>query len=344
MNPMRTPALLLLPLLLLVSAVLAGVGSDRAVAAKANPKAEAAGEEGPSRVAFGVYVLSIHNVDVSDDSYGASLFVWWRYDDPDFNPLRDTQFLNARQLRYENITDRQLDDNSFYVGAMAHAVITERWDISRYPFDRHRLTLVVETPLAADDLVLELDEADSGLAADALPPRWRMTDFRLVGSVNSYPSGFGRPEPVGTGFSRTTVVVDIVRDNAALLLGRFIGFFAAAVIAGLMYVVRPIDFGPRIGLAVCAVLSAIGNTFMLQSEFGHWTGIALSRQIAVITFVAIVVAIANAVATARCQETGREVAALRINRWVGIAASALYFGALAVMLLAAGTGDGGWSV
>ena len=41
MNPMRTPALLLLPLLLLVSAVLAGVGSDRAVAAKANPKAEA---------------------------------------------------------------------------------------------------------------------------------------------------------------------------------------------------------------------------------------------------------------------------------------------------------------
>jgi hypothetical protein len=76
---MRAPSLLLL---LLVSALLACLPLDVAAA-----KAKA--EEGPHRVGFGVYVLSIHDVEPGDDSYGASLFVWWRYGKSNFDPLRD---------------------------------------------------------------------------------------------------------------------------------------------------------------------------------------------------------------------------------------------------------------
>lgn len=325
---MRTPSPLLLVLMLISLVCL----SFDAQAAK---KAEAKAEEGPQRVAFGVYVLSIHDIDPADDSYGASLFVWWRYGKSEFDPLRDTQFLNARQLRYENITETQLEDDTSYVSAMAQAVINKRWDISHYPFDGHRLTLVVETPFAADELVLDLDQSDSRFAADALPPGWRMTDFRLVESIEAYDSLFGRPKPAGGGFSRGTVVIDIERDNAGALLGRFAGFFAAAAIAMLMYLVGPLDLGPRTGLAVCAVLSAIGNTLVLQPELGHGTAFALPRQIALITFVAIVVALANAVATARFHQAGHERVANRINLSAGIAASVLYLGAMAAVLLAA---------
>jgi len=334
MSVMRTPSL---PLLLLVFVLLACASFDAAAA-----KAKAKADEGPHQVTFGAYVLSIYDIDPADDSYGASLFVWWRYGKSklEFDPLRDTQFLNARRLRYENITERKLDDDTIHVSAMAQAVINKRWDISRYPFDRHRLTLVVETPFPADELVLALDQSDSRLAPDALPPGWRMTDFRLVASVEGYDSLFGRPGQVGAGFSRGTVVVDIVRDNAAALLGRFSGFFAAAVIVMLLYLLGPIDLGPRVGLAVCAVLSAIGNTLVLQPELGHGSGFALSRQIALITFVAIIVAIANAVATARFHQAGRHSVADRINLSTGIAASALYIGAVALVLLAAGTHDG----
>jgi len=334
---MRKPSL---PLLLLVFVLLACVSFD-AAAAKAKSKAKA--DEGPQRVTFGVYVLSIYDIDPADDSYGASLFVWWRYAKSklEFDPLRDTQFLNARRLRYENISERELDDDTTYVSAMAQAVINKRWDISNYPFDRHRLTLVVETPFAADELILALDQSDSRFAPDALPPGWRMSDFRLVASVEGYDSLFGRPGQEDAGFSRGTIVVDIARDNAAALLGRFVGFFAAAVIAMLMYLLGPVDLGPRTGLAVCAVLLAIGNTLVLQPELGHGTGFALPRQIALITFVAIVVAIANAVATARFHQAGRERVANWINLSAGIAASALYVGAVAVILLAAGGTDGG---
>lgn len=334
MSVIRIPSALLL-LLVLVS--LACLPFD-AAAAKAKSKAKA--EEGPHRVTFGAYVLSIHDVDPADDSYGASLYLWWRYGKSKFDPLRDTQFLNARRLSYENITERRLKDGTYYVSAMAQAVINQRWDISRYPFDHHRLTLVVETPFAADELVLDLDRSGSRFAPDALPPGWRLTDFRLIGSVEDYDSPFGRPEPAGAGFSRGAVVIDIARDHAGALLGSFAGFFAAAAIAMLMYLVRPIDFGPRIGLAVCAVLSTIGNTLVLPPELGHWTGFALPRQVALITLVAIVVAIANAVATARFHQAGRERVADRINLSAGIAASTLYLGAVAAVLLAASTHDG----
>jgi hypothetical protein len=57
--------------------------------------------------------------------------------------------------------------------------------------------------------------------------------------------------------------------------------------------------------------------------------------------VAIVVAIANAVATARFHQAGRQVVADRVNLATGIAASALYVGAVAVVLFAAGTDAGG---
>jgi hypothetical protein len=328
---MRAPSLLLL---LLVSVLLACLPLDGAAA-----KGKA--EEAPHRVGFGVYVLSIHDLEPGDDSYGASLFVWWRYGKSNFDPLRDTQFLNARSLRYENITERQLKDHSFYVSAMAQAVINKRWDMSRYPFDRHRLKLVVEVPFPTDEMVLDLDQSGSRFAADALPPGWRLTDFRLVGSVEAYDSAFGRPEPATSGFSRGTVVIEIARDDAGALLGRFGGLFAAAVIAMLTYLVEPRDLGPRVGMAVCAVLAAIGNTLALRPELGHWTGLALPRQVALITFVAIVVAIANAVATARCQQAGRERAADRINLFTGIAASTVYLGAVAIVLLAAGTYEGG---
>jgi hypothetical protein len=327
-----------LPLLVLVFVLLACASFD-AAAAKATSKAKA--DEGPQRVTFGVYVLSIYDIDLANDSYGASLFVWWRYAKSKFDPLRDTQFLNARQLRYENITERELEDGTRHVSAMAQAVINKRWDISSYPFDRHQLTLVVETPFPADELILALDQSDSRFAPDALPPGWRMTDFRLVASVEGYDSLFGRPKPDGAGFSRGTIVADIARDNAYALLGRFSGFFAAAVIAMLMYLLKPIDLGPRVGLAVCAVLSAIGNTLVLQPELGHGSGFALPRQIALITFVAIVVAIANAVATARFHQAGRQGVADRINLSAGIASSLLYLGAVAVVLFAAGADGGG---
>jgi hypothetical protein len=327
-----------LPVLVLVFVMLACASFD-AAAAKATSKDKA--DEGPQRVTFGVYVLSIYDIDLANDSYGASLFVWWRYAKSKFDPLRDTQFLNARQLRYENITERELGDGTRHVSAMAQAVINKRWDISSYPFDRHQLTLVVETPFPAEELILALDQSDSRFAPDALPPGWRMTDFRLVASVEGYDSLFGRPGPDGAGFSRGTIVVDIARDNAYALLGRFSGFFAAAVIAMLMYLLGPVDLGPRVGLAVCAVLSAIGNTLVLQPELGHGSGFALPRQIALITFVAIVVAIANAVATARFHQAGRQGVADRINLSAGIASSLLYLGAVAVVLFAAGTDGGG---
>ncbi len=335
MNVMRTPSLLLL---LLVLVLLACAPFD-AAAAKAKSKAKA--EEGPLRVTFGVYVMSIHDLAPADDSYGASLFVWWRYGKSKFEPLRDTQFLNARRLRYENITERRLEDGTYHVSAMAQAEINKRWDLSRYPFDRHQLTLVVETPFATDKFVLDFDKSDSRFALDALPPGWQMTDFRLVESVEAYDSQFGRTEPLDAGFSRGTVVIDIARDNSDALLGRFFGFFAAGVIAMLMYLAGPADLGPRTGMAVCAVLSAIGNALVLQPELGHWTGFALPRQIALITLIAIVIAIANAVATARFHQAGRERAAARINLSAGIAASALYLGAVAAVLLTASSyGDG----
>jgi hypothetical protein len=113
------------------------------------------------------------------------------------------------------------------------------------------------------------------------------------------------------------------------------------VIAMLMYLLGPVDLGPRVGLAVCAVLSAIGNTLVLQPELGHGSGFALPRQIALITFVAIVVAIANAVATARFHQAGRQSIADRINLSAGIASSLLYLGAVAVVLFAAGADGGG---
>ena len=64
MSVIRIPSALLL---LLVFVSLACLPFD-AAAAKAKSKAKA--EEGPHRVTFGAYVLSIHDVNPADDSYG----------------------------------------------------------------------------------------------------------------------------------------------------------------------------------------------------------------------------------------------------------------------------------
>jgi hypothetical protein len=47
------------------------------------------------------------------------------------------------------------------------------------------------------------------------------------------------------------------------------------------------------------------------------------------------------VATARCEQAGRERVADGINLFTGIAASTLYLAAVAVVLLGAGTYEGG---
>ncbi|MEP7329025.1 MAG: hypothetical protein ABI777_07420 [Betaproteobacteria bacterium] len=275
----------------------------------------------PGEVRIGVFLYSVQQIDIARHSFRASFNVWWRYHGDDFDPIGTLQIVNAQQTSVILGDRRKLPNGDTYVVARVETTIEQVLDTSRFPFDRHRLQIVIESLYEDDYLQYVVDTTASMLDLEVYSPGWQITDFSIHEERKKYHTDFGLPERTNDEYSRAIIEVTAEHVGWALVIDYFIGFITSILICLLAFLVNPRLLPARATMIGTAVFAAVGNKYVVNSLTDASFGARPATVVVITAFSMVLILLLTSIACERMIEAGNVARANRLNRNIGVAAA-----------------------
>ena len=220
----------------------------------------------PDRVATGMYLMNVYDLNVSEYSFYADFYLWFKWQG-ERDPM-NIEFVNAVEKWGFTSTpfhEESLEkpDGSFYNGMRAEGRFYHSFDLRRFPLDQHDLDIRIENvdyPL--DELAFEAAPAKTLYRPDFVIPGWRILGARIDTHSNLYDTDFGEPENSGDSFSNFSFNLRIARPLSYFLLKLMLPLLVV-IVAGLgALAIHPAYMDARISLPIGSLLSCV---FLQQS-------------------------------------------------------------------------------
>ncbi|MFI1253034.1 hypothetical protein ACH4U6_04385 [Streptomyces netropsis] len=206
------PALLAL-LTVLSGAIAAGLWS--AAPAAAHPKA--APSSAPT-CDLGAYLNDLYDLSPTKHSFAARFTLWSVCPKKELDPLPTVSFSNGNDPHKDE--PRLSTSAGRYRDLLrVQGTFRQDWDLRDFPFDRHRIQIVVTANSNIDRFRFTPDNKNSAHSMSIAPAGWRLAAFRLVQDKRTFPTNFGDPAlPRGAGSTRSAVLIqaDLVRDDPTI--------------------------------------------------------------------------------------------------------------------------------
>lgn len=306
--------------ILVVALSLLSLGESAAQDSVAEVDSDPAETEGadPNVYQMGVYITSLHDLDVRNESFGVDYWVWSVHPSDLGNPLENLEFYNAREVDINlDETDERGDEN--WSQRKIGSVVRHDWDLSNYPFDRQVLDIVLEEGFAdTTTLVYDPDTANSGYNEDIELEGWRITNFEVEESAVEYATTFGDPAiSDGSSYARLVASVEIQRDSTTGFFKLVAGVYAASAIAILSFLMVP-DIAPIFGARMVVLVGALFATMLSlrasEAVLGSTEALSLVDKIHIATMIFIFIAALLAVLARMGCEAGKEKLVERRDR------------------------------
>ncbi len=245
--------------------------------------------EGPDTVRVGAYVISVHDINFHDKEYTMRFWLWFLYDNPDFDFTTQLDIPNAKTIEApESIIDTV--DGKAWVMLKMKCTMKESWSVQDFPFDKQHLRVQIENSIL-DNTVLIFDPDFKGSKFDdeEAIDGWAIRNFKVGVRDNTYSTGFGDPRPGHDHqtFSQFTIDLDIERDAWGLFMKIFLGMYIAFLIACISFTPHPSEMDPRFGLPVGGLFAAVGNKYIIDSLLPESSSFSLVDTLHALTFISI---------------------------------------------------------
>lgn len=258
-----------------------------ALALLALAPAAARAEEAPKVVKIGMFITNLFDIDFAHQDVEAQFWVWFNHADPGFDPKKDIEIVNAREVETPNSSRVDAGPKGLWDQVKYSAVLNEAWNVKNYPFDRQTIRIVLESTQAdARALKFEPDIDGTKLRRNMSLAGWRIEGMKIFASNEFYETAYGDPTMNSVGpsiYPRVTVEIDVRRNGWRLLLSTFIGFGLAIALAGIVLTSsafrRPsevIEIGAQLAIGTGALFSTIGSGYILQSGLPPTTEFSLA--------------------------------------------------------------------
>jgi hypothetical protein len=244
----------------------------------------------------GIFVVSLHDLDTVDGTFGVDYWVWSVYPEGRRNPLESMAFRNAEQVD-ERLPLTEARGERLWSQLKVRAIVQQDWDLSNFPFDRHVLEIEMEEGFdTAATLTYRPDTANSGYNEEIEIPGWRITDFRLTERTVDYPSDFGDPalSEGGSSYSRLVASMEIQRQNTTVFFRLISAACVAMGIALLTFLMLPTDVGvftARMTVLVGALFATVISMQFGEQTLGATLRVSLVDKIHILTLIYIFVAV-----------------------------------------------------
>jgi hypothetical protein len=270
--------------------------------------------EGPDTVKVGAYVISLHDINFHEKEYTIRFWLWFVYDNPEFDFSTQLDIPNAKSIEPPEIITDSLDGNAWAIMKMK-CIMKERWDVKDFPFDKQHLKVQIENTLFDNKhLVFAPDTKGSQYDEKEAIDGWTITNFKVTSGDNDYETGFGDPATASQDFSTFNVEMDIQRDAWGLFMKIFIGMYIAFLIAIISFTPHPSELEPRFGLPVGGLFAAVGNKYIIDSLLPESSSFTLVDTLHSFTFLAILMTLIVSAISLKLVDNGKPESALLVNK------------------------------
>ena len=266
------------------------------------------------QVKFGVHIASINDLDFFQGSFKVAFWIWWVYDDENYSPHEQIELINAADFKLETFVRRTLDDGSQHLGAKFIATMWQRWDLRNFPFDRQELRIVIESVGARSrQLQFYPGIENSTVSPEVDLDGWRILGVNLVPERYEYSSNLGLSSEEPVIRPRVTIKIPMKRDNISLFFRVYVGYLIAILITCLLYFVDVIPLQPRINMLMGSIFAAIGNKYVIDTNYPPPSSTSLSERIELSAFALIAIAFLITVVSANLVMADKKSIADKLN-------------------------------
>lgn len=278
----------------------------------------------PDTVSVGAYVISVHDINFRDKEYTMRFWLWFLYDNPDFDFGTQLDIPNAKSIDPPEIILDSLEGRAWAIMKMK-ATMKESWKVADFPFDEQHLSVQIENSLFDNKtLVFKPDVIGSTYDKEDALDGWNIKNFKVSKIQNDYETGFGDQQSSRSfqNFSAFLIEMDIERNAWGLFLKIFIGMYIAFLISIISFTIQVSELEPRFGLPVGGLFATVGNKYIIDSILPETSAFTLVDSLHTLTFLAIFGTLVVSAMALRQYDNGNKEAAVRYNhtgsRWVVI--------------------------
>lgn len=268
----------------------------------------------PDTVTVGAYVISIHDINFHEKEYTVRFWLWFLYDNPNFDFSKQLDIPNAKSIELPEIISDSMDGKAWVIMKMK-CTMKENWSVEDFPFDEQHLKIQIENTLFDNKhLVFIPDTLGSRFDAKEAIDGWKITRFVASQQPNDYETGFGDSSSSFQEFSTFTIDMSIERNAWGLFMKIFVGMYIAFLIAMVSFTPKPSELEPRFGLPVGGLFAAVGNKYIIDSVLPESSSFTLVDTLHSMTFFAIFITLVVSALSLKLHDYGRFDQANRINR------------------------------
>jgi hypothetical protein len=307
-------------------------------------------ETGLQLVTVGAYLNDIQTVTLADHSYSIDLYVWFRWNDPAYDPTRSVEFMNVFNA-WDQKTDWAYEaplpqpDGSLYQVMRQRSLFSNKFPLGAYPFDRQTLVVDLEDTVSGSEALRFVADAQPvAINPEIKLPGYRLEPIQLIVRDKAYPTAFGDLANPQTGaYSQVQIRMPVVRpleSGVFKVLAPILLVIASAVLALLL---DPAHVEARIGLGITALLTLVALQFTLLGGLPEVSYLTLLDQIFLTSYAYILIVLGLVVRGSRVDRQGEmqgDGTKVRSGLAGAITLTALYFavtgGLIAYNIRAAG--------
>jgi len=283
---------------------------------------------------IGMYVLSLSDFKIDDQSFKADFWIWFIYDNDSLVMKDAIEVMNAKSTEFSNYSIEKKGGKN-WAQMKCKAVINQNWDVTKFPFDKQNLFIKIEhTMLDADEVVFIADSENSKIDSTFFLDDWDINSFQLKSIKRTYNTTFGDPVLKGSStYPGVEAEIIITRAHSqGILVKMLTGVYVAFSIALLGFLIKP-SLADRLGLCVGGIFAAVGNKYIIESIVPSSTANTLLDSIHNLTFVAILIMIALTVVSLKWSDTEDEKLKMRSQKIDRISFAVLLVGFISANII-----------
>lgn len=284
-------------------------------------------------VQVGLYVLRITNLSQRDGTFNVDMWLWFRWQGSEVTPYENFEIVNGTV--HDRIVNDPIEDEGYnYSSVRVNATIYHQFDVRRFPFDDHTLTLELEDA--------NLENANQQFVADVgtmLDPGvtvegWDVRLGRPHVEAHTYPTvyGYRSLDSTTSQYSRFIVPIRLERNGLTPLFKLFWVSYLSVVLGLLAFRVRSNDLDARFGLGTGSVFAASANAFVVSEQLPQTTALTLAEQVNLLAVGTIFIAVFLSVASLRLRYRGNDEGSERLDRIALVTLAIVYVIANVVVL------------
>lgn len=244
----------------------------------------------PDTVKVGSYILSLHDINFHDKEYTMRFWLWFLYNNPDFDFTTQVEVPNAKSIEKPDVIVDTINGKTWVLMKMK-TVMKQSWNVGDYPFDEQQVIVSIENTMYDNRwLVFDVDSIGSCFAPAMNVDGWQIKKFSVHTGTTHYNTTFGDPR-IGTEeeteYDTFNIEMILVRDAMGLFMKIFLGMYIAFFIGCISFFIDIKEVDPRFGLPVGGLFAAVGNKYIIDSLLPETSDFTLVDTLHSITFVFI---------------------------------------------------------